>query len=301
MAQRVMDSGDDGHILLSSSVADTLRQLSAWRDYVHELGEHSVKHGVMIRLYNLCTPQAGNPEVPKKIAPAKTPEPPPKPDPSRPWGILVAAALLLAAAGGGAWYYFNLPPPRTEPAFQRTMNYSITVQKFDGEKPDGPALQTPGEMLYTSEHGIAINVSSPESGHLYMLNRGPLEGKDSIVVVFPALVAGASSSVAAGRTIRHPSDSAHYMRFDKERGTEKLYLVWSQSPIPELEQAAAGKLGPVMHDMAVITDAAQVQAMGALLDQLTKSKEAVKDVEKKQTTVRSPGTALAHLVNLEHY
>jgi serine/threonine protein kinase len=301
MAQRVMDAGDDGHILISSSVADTLRQLSAWRDYVQDLGEVAVKHGVMVRLYNLCTPQAGNPELPKKIAPAKAPEPPPAPVPPRRWGILGAAVLAVAVAGGGAWYYLTLPEQAIEPAFQRTMNYSITVQKFNGDKPDGPPLQTPTEMLYTSEHGIAINVSSPEAGHLYMLNRGPLNGKDSLIVVFPPMVAGATSSVAAGQTIRHPSDSTHYMRFDEERGTEKLYLVWSKSPIPEFEQAAAGKLGPVKNEMAVITDTAQVTAMGAILDQLTKSKEVVKDVEKKQTTVRSKETALAHLVNLEHY
>ena len=53
-AQRVMDSGDAGHILLSRSVADNLIQLGHWRQHLHDLGEHEVKHGVRMHLFNLC-------------------------------------------------------------------------------------------------------------------------------------------------------------------------------------------------------------------------------------------------------
>lgn len=73
-AQRVMDCADAGHILVSETVADTLRQLSQWRDSIQDLGECEVKHGVRLRIFNLCSPEFGNPEVPGKILRARAPK-----------------------------------------------------------------------------------------------------------------------------------------------------------------------------------------------------------------------------------
>src|SRR5205814_6772424 len=67
IAQRVMDCGDAGHILLSKHVAEDLEHHERWRPHLHELGEVMVKHGVGIRLVNLATDGLGNPEVPAKI------------------------------------------------------------------------------------------------------------------------------------------------------------------------------------------------------------------------------------------
>ncbi len=67
MAQRVMDCGDAGHILLSKRVADDLEQYPQWRPYLHEFGECEVKHGVRIHAFNLHADELGNPEAPKKF------------------------------------------------------------------------------------------------------------------------------------------------------------------------------------------------------------------------------------------
>src|SRR5258705_8448882 len=67
LAQRVMDCGDAGHILLSKRVADDLEQYPQWRPYLHEFGECEVKHGVRIHAFNLHTDELGNPEAPKKF------------------------------------------------------------------------------------------------------------------------------------------------------------------------------------------------------------------------------------------
>src|SRR5947209_18670434 len=53
MAQRVMDCGDDGHILLSRTIAEVLEQMSGWREHLHDLGTHEVKHGTKVQIYNL--------------------------------------------------------------------------------------------------------------------------------------------------------------------------------------------------------------------------------------------------------
>src|SRR5215813_3371030 len=67
MAQRVMDCGDAGHILLSKRVADDLEQYPRWRPYLRELGECGVKHGVRVFVVNLYTDELGNPQQPKKF------------------------------------------------------------------------------------------------------------------------------------------------------------------------------------------------------------------------------------------
>src|SRR5436305_12562927 len=71
MAQRVMDCGDAGHILLSKRVADDLEQYRQWRSLLHELGEAEVKHGLRISLLNLYGEETGNPELPEKFRQAK--------------------------------------------------------------------------------------------------------------------------------------------------------------------------------------------------------------------------------------
>jgi tetratricopeptide (TPR) repeat protein/class 3 adenylate cyclase len=68
MAQRVMDCGDAGHILLSRNVAEVLEQLRGWSDCIQDLGIHEVKHGVNLQLYNLCKEGLGNPALPKRIS-----------------------------------------------------------------------------------------------------------------------------------------------------------------------------------------------------------------------------------------
>src|SRR5438552_18476150 len=53
MAQRVMDCGDAGHILMSQHVADDLIQYRQWAPRLRDLGECQVKHGVRLHLVNL--------------------------------------------------------------------------------------------------------------------------------------------------------------------------------------------------------------------------------------------------------
>ena len=67
VAQRVMDCGDAGHILLSKRVADDLEQYPRWRSHLHELGECEVKHGARVHVVNLYTQELGNPEIPEKF------------------------------------------------------------------------------------------------------------------------------------------------------------------------------------------------------------------------------------------
>src|SRR5216110_2597213 len=67
MAQRVMDCGDAGHILLSKRVADDLEGYEYWRPLLHDLGECEVKHGVRVSVVNLYDDQFGNATLPLRF------------------------------------------------------------------------------------------------------------------------------------------------------------------------------------------------------------------------------------------
>src|SRR5438874_970619 len=71
VAQRVMDCGDAGHILLSKRVAEDLEQHGHWQPQLHDLGEVEVKHGVRVHVFNLYNKELGNSEVPEKLRQAK--------------------------------------------------------------------------------------------------------------------------------------------------------------------------------------------------------------------------------------
>src|SRR5712664_599490 len=67
VAERVMDCGDAGHILLSQHVADDLEQFPRWRPYLHDLGTFEVKHGVRVNVANLYSDEIGNSQLPSKL------------------------------------------------------------------------------------------------------------------------------------------------------------------------------------------------------------------------------------------
>jgi TolB-like protein/class 3 adenylate cyclase/cytochrome c-type biogenesis protein CcmH/NrfG len=67
MAQRVMDCGDAGHILVSRHVAEDLEHYARWQPLLHDLGECEVKHGARVHVFNLYTDEVGNRDVPAKL------------------------------------------------------------------------------------------------------------------------------------------------------------------------------------------------------------------------------------------
>src|SRR5438132_7296624 len=71
IAQRVMDCGDAGHILVSKRVADDLARQRRWQPYLHELGDVEVKHGVVVSLVNLYAETIGNPAPPTRLGKAR--------------------------------------------------------------------------------------------------------------------------------------------------------------------------------------------------------------------------------------
>src|SRR5207237_4846341 len=68
IAQRIMDCGDAGHILVSKHAAEDLEQYDQWQPYLHDLGECEGKHGERLHVVNLCNNEIGNSAAPTKCA-----------------------------------------------------------------------------------------------------------------------------------------------------------------------------------------------------------------------------------------
>src|SRR5438132_2749288 len=147
IAQRVMDCGDAGHILLSQHVADDLEQYSQWRSHLHELGTCEVKHGMRVHAVNFYTDDVGNPEVPERFRLAKEKEQTVPAVPTaavKPAGrsrTLIAALVIAAAAVAGLYIFSHrsgptAPPSATAPAPVAIPEKSIAVLPFENLSED---------------------------------------------------------------------------------------------------------------------------------------------------------------------
>jgi TolB-like protein len=120
IAQRVMDCGDAGHILLSKHTAEDLGHYRQWQAQLHDLGECDIKHGSRLHVVNLYTGEVGNPQVPTKFRQAV----------KKRRRALIAVLILFAAAVGAGYYFFS-----QRPAF-KAPDKSIAVLPFENLSED---------------------------------------------------------------------------------------------------------------------------------------------------------------------
>ena len=128
MAQRVMDCGDAGHILLSKHVADDLEHYPRWHAYLHELGECEIKHGTRIGVVNFYADHVGNAQLPKKFQALKNRRVGIR------WAAITAALLALAAIVGGITMF-----SRTRGLAMLASEKSIAVLPFYNQNHDPDA------------------------------------------------------------------------------------------------------------------------------------------------------------------
>jgi TolB-like protein/Tfp pilus assembly protein PilF len=126
MAQRMMDCGDAGHILLSKHVAEDLEEYERWRPLLHDLGACEVKHGVHVSVTNLYSDEIGNPRLPSKLQAVK------KHRAHVRWAEVAIAVLVLAAIV--AAFIFLLRKPTR--AVLEIAEKSIAVLPFENLSED---------------------------------------------------------------------------------------------------------------------------------------------------------------------
>ena len=300
MAQRVMDKGDEGHILVSGAVADVLRQLGDWKDALDDLGVQEVKHGEKLHLFNLHRPgEFGNPETPSKVGPA----PAEKPGASKRLGGAAAAVVLIAALAASALglhceLWSGAPGCAASPAVEPLgLTYWMTVQRTrDGERLD--PIRVPGEMIFEAGDLLALYLSNAEAGHLYIVNEGPTPsgGLPQYVSLFPSTTMNQGRALLeAGGEVRIPRRGSFVL--DAEQGTEKLWVVWSRAPVARLE---AGGLDDETNlgEVRDVETRRELAAYFGAWDPERVNRQRLEDA--KQTVLESVDEVLVHLIRLEH-
>src|SRR5215471_18334087 len=134
IAQRVMDCGDAGHILLSKHVAEDLEEYPHWQPHLHELGECEVKHGVRVSVVNLYTADLGNRGVPEKLKAARVAAAALRKRAALRWASLgVVSLLALITLIGFLFFRYRRPLGTNE---LQLPEKSIAVMPFENRSED---------------------------------------------------------------------------------------------------------------------------------------------------------------------
>lgn len=226
------------------------------------------------------------------------------------YGILILFCLFLISVAAVSWWLLKIPeqpqpapvpPPATAqpvpPALpERSFAYGIVVQKYrDGKPYQDPFLLGSQKIIFEPDYKLQFKIRIPKSGFFYALDEGPSSSKETpmLYVLYPSPSSNNSASVADNQDVQLR------LEFDKERGTEKIWLIYSLHPVTVLEEA---KTFLNDKDMGEIKDSVKARAIAEFLQTQNQAKsEILEDAANKQTTVKGSGDVLVHLVPLEHY
>lgn len=220
-------------------------------------------------------------------------------------GIALMSLLVVGVIAAASWSRFRSsttvsPSPAPVAASDRTLSYWLTVQKYRNGRPFENPFRLAGEINFEKDYRIKLNVNSSQSGYLYILNEGPsgVDGAIPFVVLFPSTTANDGLSyLAENQRVEIPQQT--WFQFDAEEGTEKLWLVFSANPLPELE---AVKQFANPKDRGLINDAGLTTGVQEFLRAHVGAKATLeKNDELQQTSLRIPGTVLVHVIKLEHH
>ena len=213
---------------------------------------------------------------------------------------LAAALIILVGAGAGivAWKrsaLFGTSAPKNTAA-ERSLSYSLTVQKMRDGKPYQDQFDSSGQEIFENGWKFRMNLTSPLEGYLYLLNEGPASGDTTTYnVLFPE----AKTNSGSPRVNANQKLQTAWMRFDDHQGTEKFWIVWSSSPVKELEVVTDAVND---RDIGEIKDAAKARAVSDYLKAHSSLKpEVTKDSVNKQTSVKAKSDPLVSMIELEHH
>jgi len=174
------------------------------------------------------------------------------------------------------------------------------VQKYRDGKPFEKPFRLRDDINFEKDYRLRLSINSPQSGSLYLLNEGPLEGDQipTFNVMFPTTSTNKGSAlVAQNQQIQIPEQS--WFNFDGQQGTEKIWLVWAAKDVPELE---AVKGFANAKDLGVIGSPGLRTAVNEFLKAHSTAKPAVeRDEDKKETIIKADGEILVHVIKLEHH
>jgi len=179
------------------------------------------------------------------------------------WLGITTGILIVALLSYGIYKTLVKPPPQPRPLTSPTtqtkgFNYWLTVQRtHEGKDYQGP-YKSNGDDVFDNGDKFQLNVQSIYSGYVYIFNDGPPEaGTTSFRLIYPKpTVNDGSASVGDNHTVQ-----TEWITFRGPAGTDNFWIVWSASPVAELESAKNEGLN---HPQAGLTDQNVVNLKGYL-------------------------------------
>ena len=245
IAQRIMDCGDAGHILLSQHVADDLEQYPQWRSYLHDLGECEVKHAVRVHAVNLYTDELGNPEVPEKFKTAGAAAEKARGKSTIPkWALILAAGLILVAIAFGGLLNWQRVKLKTSAPTSVIQEKSIAVLPFvnmSADKNDEYLSDGVSEELITALSKITgLQVKARTSSFAFKGRNEDIQKIAELLHVSHLLegsVARAGNKLRITAQLIQASDGNHLWSDTYDREMQDIFAVRS-----EVAQQVAGTL-----------------------------------------------------------
>ena len=175
------------------------------------------------------------------------------------------------------------------------LTYSLTVQKMRNDKEHESPFQSAGNYIFETGYRFRVNARPHQAGYFYIFNEGPTdEGSFSLTLIYPIPSAnGGSARVEAAQPLQ-----TDWNQFAGGTGTEQFWIVWSGSPVSELEMARDDAF---KNEKGAVTDPALGRIVREfLLRNSAANLQSKTDTVKEETTINAGGDLLVKLLELKH-
>src|SRR5438270_3123494 len=261
MAQRVMDCGDAGHILLSKHVAEDLEEYDYWRPLLHELGACEVKHGMRVSIVSLYADQVGNPQLPKKFHLLK------KHNARVRWAMAMATSLALAAIIAGFVFFLRKPVHPTLSGLEKSIAVlpfeDLSEEKANAYFADGiqdeilTKLAGIGDLKVISRSSTAKYKSKPEDLKTVARELG-------VATVLEGRVQKATDKVRVNVQLLDARIDRHLWAKSYDRDLKDIFAVESEVA-QEIADALQAKLSPSQSNALVAAPTRDTEAYDLFL------------------------------------
>ena len=229
--------------------------------------------------------------------------------------IYSLAIFLLLLVASFIFLFLSSSPDKNPvveiPLADKTIRFFALVQKLQVNKRDKDNRPIPigapaklytnfsGSIYFQDDDGVRLNFDVSKNGYFYLLNEGPslVNGNSVYTVLYPSALNNFLSEISSNKVINIPNEK-DWLYFQKNKGTEKFWLVWSKEKIEILEDM---KLLNNAVDRGILHDPTSISTLKGLLDGYKSYKPQVQvDEENKQSQISFSGDRLIYLLKLEH-
>ena len=181
--------------------------------------------------------------------------------PDRPAWLRVAMIVMGVALLSFVAYKYStwrvVPPPNN------SVDYFLTVQRMRDGQPYQTPFRSHGEETFGSGDNFRLTVVTTVDAFVYVFREeSPKENETSFKLIFPRqAMNNGSASLGADQSV-----DSEWMTFEGPAGVENFWIVWSTTPVPELEAVKSEAAGGLTGDTLVrvkqylTTKAAEINA-----------------------------------------